>query len=122
MTSTISNYFAALNEMDREAYLACFNLKAILLDPYGRRPLHGTNGLNIFMDDFERTWAHFQIKPGEQYASGDRVAVSWTAKGTTRPGKTADFSGINVFTLNDDGLITQLEGYWDFQAMVAQIS
>jgi hypothetical protein len=36
-------------------------------------------------------------------------------------GKRADFAGINVFTVGEDGLISRLEGYWDYAAMVAQI-
>ncbi len=121
MNSTISNYFRALSDLDREGYLACFAPDATVMDPYGGRPLHGTDGLNKFMDGMERTWVAFEMVPGEAFAAGDRVAVSWKAKATAKSGKTAEFAGINVFTLNEDGLITQLEGYWDFKAMVAQI-
>lgn len=120
--NSVNNYFQALNAIDREAYLACFSQDAAVLDPYGGRPLQGVAGLNRFMDGMERTWAAFEMTPGELFATGDRVAVSWTAKATARSGKTAEFAGINVFTLNEEGLISHLEGYWDFKAMVAQIS
>lgn len=120
--STISNYFAALNGMNRAAYVACFTDDAEVLDPYGGRPLQGTAGLNKFMDGLERTWATFTMTTYEGYGAGDRFAVRWTASATAKSGKTAHFGGINLFTLNSDGLITRLEGYWDFKAMVAQIS
>lgn len=122
MASITDSYFAALNGLDREAYLACFTTDALLQDPYGARPLQGTAGLHKFMDGMERTWASFQMTPGDAYAAGDRVAVPWRCTAVAKSGKTAHFAGVNIFTLNEDGLITQLDGYWDFKAMVAQIS
>jgi hypothetical protein len=69
----------------------------------------------------ERTWATFAMTPAAGYATGDRVAVPWHATATARNGKTAHFAGVNVFTLDGAGKISQLDGYWDFEAMVAQI-
>ncbi len=61
------------------------------------------------------------MTPEGAYRSGNRVAVPWTASGTAKNGKTADFAGVNVFSLDDDGRIQQLEGYWDYKAMAAQL-
>jgi steroid delta-isomerase len=122
MASIIYDYFQALNAMDREAYLACFAQNAIVLDPYGGRPLQGPDGLNKFMAGMERTWSEFTMMPGELFVAGDRVATSWTTKATAKSGKTAEFSGINIFSLDEAGLISRLEGYWNFKAMLAQIS
>ncbi len=122
MASITDKYFAALNALDREAYLACFSENVLLRDPYGARPLQGTAGLHKFMDGMERTWASFQMTPGDAYAAGNRVAVPWRCVATAKSGKVADFAGVNVFTIDESGLIAQLDGYWDFKAMVAQIS
>jgi ketosteroid isomerase-like protein len=62
------------------------------------------------------------MRPGASFASGNRVAVNWAVEARAKTGKTAEFAGINVFTLDDEGKISQLEGYWDFKQMVAQIS
>ncbi|MCA9970020.1 MAG: nuclear transport factor 2 family protein [Anaerolineales bacterium] len=118
----VAGYFAALSAIDRDAYLACFAPDGVAFDPYGGRPFQGHAGLNKFMDGLERTWASFQMTPGDAFAAGDRVAVAWRCTATAKSGKTADFAGINVFTLNAAGLIAQLEAYWDFKAMLAQIS
>lgn len=120
MVQAISDYFAALNSLDREAYVACFTEDALLRDPYGGPVLTGTAGLNKFFDGMERTWQRFQMTPGDAYPAGDRVAVPWEAVATAGNGKEARFAGVNVFTLRDDK-ISQLDGYWDFKAMVAQI-
>lgn len=118
----IHDYFTALSEIDRHAFLACFGQNATLHDPYGGRPLQGVDGLNRFMDGMQRTWDRFSMIPGIPHAAGDRIAVNWDAAAVSKSGKTAHFSGINVFTLNEEGLIDQLEGYWDIKAMLAQIS
>jgi len=70
----------------------------------------------------ERTWAEFNIQPESFFESGDRIAVQWTDTGTSMMGKTAHLSGINVFTIDDAGLIFRLDGYWDVAAMLAQIA
>ncbi len=120
--NSISNYFTALSHIDRSSYLACFSPDAVVMDPYGGRPLQGTDELNKFMDGMQHTWSDFSMSPGESFAAGDRVAINWTVKAKAKNGKSAEFSGINVFTINDDGLISRLEAYWDFKAMLAQIS
>lgn len=120
--SAVNRYFTALNAIDREACLACFSEDAVILDPYGGRPLQGTPGLHKFMDGMERTWSSFNMIPDVPFVAAERVAVSWQCTATAKSGKVAHFAGIDVFTLNEAGLISRLEGYWDFQAMVAQIS
>jgi len=120
--SASSNYFAAVSTLDKAAYLACFSDDAIVHDPYGSRPWQGHEGLGKFFSGMERTWASLTMTPDETYVSGNRLAAIWTAQGISKSNKSAQFAGINVFTVNEEGLITQLEAYWDFKAMVAQIS
>lgn len=121
-TSPIDQYFEALNNIDREAYLACFSNDATVQDPYGGRAFQGQEGLNKWFNGLERTWVRFAMTPGKAHRAGNRVAVPWTAEATAKSGKEAAFDGINVFTLGEDGRIAALEGYWDAAAMMAQIS
>jgi steroid Delta-isomerase len=121
-TSPIDQYFDALNNIDREAYLACFSNDATVQDPYGGRAFQGQEGLNKWFNGLERTWGRFAMTPGKAYTAGNRVAVTWTAEATAKSGKEAAFDGVNLFTLTEDGRISSLEGYWDATAMMAQIS
>ncbi len=121
MISTCRRYFEALSALDRGAYLACFAEDATLHDPYGGRPFSGHPGLSKWFDGMERTWSTLTMRPGDYHVSGDRVAATWEAEAVALSGKRAVFSGINVFTIGDGGLITMLEGYWDFATMLAQI-
>jgi steroid delta-isomerase-like uncharacterized protein len=122
MTTAIDGYFRALSQIDRAAYLACFTTDAVVQDPYGGRTFEGHDGLNRWFNGLERTWESFAMTPGESFTSGDRVAVTWTAAATSRTGKNARFAGINVFTLDGEGQISRLEGYWDVAATMAQIA
>lgn len=120
--SAIEQYRQALNSLERAAYHAAFTADAVVLDPYGGRPLEGAAGLDRFFNGLERTWATFTMTYGAAYASGDRVAVNWQVEATAKSGKGATFAGINVFTLAESGLISRLEGYWDARAMMAQLA
>lgn len=120
--TAIEQYRQALNSLDRAAYHAAFTADAVVLDPYGGRPLEGTAGLDKFFNGLERTWAAFTMTYGQAYASGDRVAVNWQVEAEAKSGKGARFAGINVFTLAESGLISRLEGYWDARAMMAQLA
>jgi ketosteroid isomerase-like protein len=120
--SASERYFSALSQLDRSAYLDCFSAEAELLDPYGGKSFIGRDEIAKWFVGMERTWDTFSMKPIEHYISGDRIAVHWQASGRTGHGKNGKFAGINVFTVNDDGLITRLEGYWDIRAMMDQIS
>jgi steroid delta-isomerase len=122
MTSAYSHYFSALNNLDQAAYVACFSDNAELRDPYGGRIFTGPSGLIKWFQSMERTWAEFDIQPDSSFESGDRVAIQWTALGSSKAGKKAQFSGINVFTIDDAGLIFRLDGYWDVAAMLAQLA
>ena len=122
MTSAFSRYFSALNNLDQAAYVACFSDNSELRDPYGGKIFTGSSGLKKWFQSMESTWAEFNIQPESSFESGDRVAVQWTASGSSKTGKTAQFSGINVFTIDDAGLIFRLDGYWDVAAMLAQLA
>jgi hypothetical protein len=56
------------------------------------------------------------------FTSGDRIAVQWKAEAISKSGKLATFMGINVFTIDTDGLIVRQESYWDMSDLIAQIS
>lgn len=121
MISATSNYFKALNEGNRDDFLSCFTADAALHDPFGGRPFEGSDGLNKWFDDFIITWKEFSIEVEETYNSGDRAAVKWAARGGAHSGKEANFSGIDVFVVDESGLISRMDGYWDTPSMLAQI-
>ena len=122
MTSVSSRYFEALSDLDRDAYFSCFSAEAVLNDPYGGKPFKGLEGLEKWFAGMETTWSEFSMEPLAEFHGGNRIATHWQAEGSAHSGKRAAFSGINIFTIDESGLIIQLEGYWDFRSMITQIS
>ena len=118
----MNQYFLAVSRLDQEAYLNCFAETAAVQDPYGGKPLQGHEALTKFMETMKKTWSTLSMVGHETYIVADRAAVHWRAQGTSHGGKTAEFSGNNVFTFGEDGRIVRLNAYWDFKAMVDQIS
>lgn len=117
----VRDYFEALNELDRQTFLNCFVEDAITRDPYGGPVYEGRSGLEKFFDGVEKTWASFEMAPQAAYRGGDRLAVPWRTLAVAKNGRQAEFSGVNVFTVAGDGRIRELDAYWDFRAMLAQI-
>ena len=121
MISAINQYFNSLSNIDLDDFLACFNKDATLNDPYGGKLFVGGEGLNKWFDGFRKTWVEISIEAVDSFYSGDRAAVKWAARGLANSGKNANFSGIDIFTIGENGLITRMDGYWDAPAMLAQI-
>ena len=122
MTLASERYFRALGSLDEGNYLACFSSDAVLRDPYGSKEFAGHDGLAKWFAGMVRTWTHFSMRPVSHYVSGDRAAICWTADAVAKSGKSATFDGISVITVEESGLISELDGYWDATAMLAQIS
>lgn len=121
LPDSVRSYFDALNSIDRSAFVSCFAADATVRDPYGGPELRGQDGLNKFFDGMERTWREFNMEPQAAYKGGARVAVPWATTAVAKNGKGVQFSGVNVFTIGDDERIQELNAYWDFKAMLAQI-
>lgn len=122
MITACERYFQALNNIDRRAFVDCFTDDALVMDPYGARKMEGVEGLSRWFNGMESTWDEFSIETGEYFVSGDRCAVEWKAEGKSKSGQIAQFKGIDVFTVSEDGLVSKLEAYWDAAAMMSQIS
>ncbi len=121
LPDNVRRYFEALNSIDRSAFVSCFAEEATVRDPYGGPERQGQDGLNTFFDGMERTWREFNMEPQNVYKGGARVVVPWATTAVAKNGNEAQFSGVNVFTLGDDDRIEELDAYWDFKAMLAQI-
>ena len=118
---TVSDYFAAVRSLDAEAFVAVFAPDAVSHDPVGAPPVSGYDGLRKFFKGIESTFSQLIMTETAVYINKNEAAVHWQAEGTGQNGKTTVFSGIDVFTCNDEGKISSLRAYWDPRAMMAQL-
>ncbi len=117
----VSSYFAAIRSMDEEGFVAVFAPDAVSHDPVGAPPVSGYDGLRKFFKGMEATFTQLTMTETAVYINQNEAAVHWQAEGTGKNGKTTHFTGIDVFTINDEGKISSLRAYWDPRAMMAQL-
>ena len=117
----ITNYFAAIRNMDADAFVAVFAADGVSHDPVGAPPFSGHDGLRKFFGGIQATFAELNMTETAVYINKNEAAVHWQAEGVGKNGKSTNFSGINVFTCNEDGRIATLRAYWNPRAMMAQL-
>ena len=120
MNKVIDDYFAGINALDADAWLSTFAPDATSYEP-GQPPLTGHEALRAFFNGVAGGFSSLHFNADETFAVGNEAAVKWSAHGTGHNGKEATFAGIDVFTVNDAGLITTLRAYWNPAAMMAQL-
>jgi steroid delta-isomerase len=118
---TIRRYFAATRAMDREAWVACFAEDGRSFDPVGSPPHVGREALRRFFDSIAGRFRQVGLSEDCAFPCGQRVAVKWTGRGTSKTGKAVVFEGIDVFDLGPDGRIRSLEAYWDAAGLLAEL-
>jgi len=107
--------------MDVDAWLATFAEDAVSEDPVGGVPLIGHTAMRQFFLGMIGLFE--QVGLTEEFVNivGKVVAVKWTGKGVGKNGKAVMFEGIDIFELNDAGLIQHLKAYWNPAAMIAEL-
>ena len=118
---TISNYFAAIRSMDREAFTAVFTADGVSHDPVGAPPISGHDGLRQFFQGLEATFSELDMRETAVYINKNEAAVHWQANGVGKNGKSTRFSGIDVFTFHTNGQISNIRAYWNPRGMMAQL-
>jgi steroid delta-isomerase len=121
MQALVTRYFAATRAMDLHTWLACFADDAVSNDPYGAPPIRGKEGLTKFFRSVAESFREIGFTEDFVIITQNRAAVKFTARGTGTNGRSATAEGIDVFEVNDQGLIQTMWGYWDPAALIAQL-
>lgn len=114
---------AAVEAGDRDRWLALFADDAVVEDPIGPSPLdatgagrHGKAAIAEFYDSI--------VAPNDvafaitaSYVGGHEVANVGTITTTFADGTRAMVEGVYTYRVNDEGLITALRAYWEFDQM-----
>ncbi len=114
---------------DKHAWLALYANDALLKDPVGVSPLEptgeGHNG-KIAIENFWDTViapANITLNVKQRIISGPHnCAVLQEVINDMGHGKTTIVDMIATYAVNDDGLITEMCAYWNFDALMAQMS
>jgi steroid Delta-isomerase len=120
ISKVVTDYFAAIQALDLEAWLDTFAPDAVSHEP-GNPPLQGLNSLRMFFNGVVGGFEEIKIAPDRIFVVGDEAAVKWTAKGMGKNGRTVIFEGIDLFTINGLNKIQEVKAFWDPEAMMAEL-
>ncbi|MDQ3821177.1 MAG: nuclear transport factor 2 family protein, partial [Acidobacteriota bacterium] len=107
--------------MDIEAWVATFAPDATSYDPVGAPPTVGHDALRQFFTALASTFDKVSITEDQIFIAGNGAAVKWTGQGTGKNGRKVKFEGIDVFELDEAGLIQTIRAYWNPGEVIMQL-
>ena len=108
----IANYVAAVNSRDAQAIAATFAEDARQADPASNPPNIGRQAITTFFENGIGACESWTFTATKVHTCADRAAINFEISLVTG-GTTMAISGIEVFTVGDDGLFTAVNAYWD---------
>lgn len=119
--ATAERYFKAVSTQDADLLVEIFAPDGVMQDPVGARPIRDEDGLRRFIASIVENFDAMVLTPDESYHAGGEVAVRWTGRGRSKQGVEVEYAGIDVFTFDADERLTSMKGYWDPEALFAQL-
>jgi ketosteroid isomerase-like protein len=120
--AALDTYYGGLSRLDMAETASAFAPDGIVDDPKGSEIQRGRAAIETYFSALAAPLESFSIKADAVHTSGDGVAVSWSASWKGRNGRSGNFAGIDVLTLNNDGLITQGMGFWDAPTVLGEMN
>jgi len=78
--------------------------------------------IGIFWDQIHQLFAQVELSVKTMYpGTPEKVALVWQGRGTGHNGVFVEFEGIDVFVLDNQGKILQMEAYWDAPATLSRL-
>lgn len=121
ITRAVRAYFAATRAMDVEAWIATFAPDAVTYDPVGAPPTAGHDALRQFFAAIVGAFEKVGLTEDQIFIAGNGAAVKWTGQGKGKNGREVRFEGIDIFELNEAGLIQTIRAYWNPAEVMMQL-
>lgn len=107
-------YFAAIAALDPERIAACFAPDGELEDPRGTLVRHGRQAIaDYWAGGLCRVASAVEIEVVAALPAGGSIAAHWRMAAHSITGAMATAEGIDVLHIEQGGLISRAEGYWD---------
>ncbi|BAG22901.1 nuclear transport factor 2 family protein [Streptomyces griseus] len=115
--ATVLEYFERVNAKDLDGVVKLFATDAVVADPVGAPPVAGEEALRAY---FQRVLHEFDTHdvPGVPSGAQDGQSVALPLKATINNpqdptgGVRLDVNLVSVFTIGEDGLISEMRAYW----------
>ncbi len=117
----VQTYFANMEAMNAEGWLAIFALDALIYDPVDSPGKKIHENAQEFFAIMSRFFAKLELSQDYLFIASNEATAKWTMTVVAKNGKTATAEGISLFTINEAGKIQQVRSYWDEATMMAQL-
>ena len=122
VSKTLDTYYGGMSRLDIPGAVSAFAPDGVSDDPKGSGEQRGRAAIEAYFAGLAAALESFSIEPTAVQPSGDGVAVAWAASWKGRNGRSGDFTGIDVMTIDDGGQISALVGYWDAEKVLGEMS
>ena len=112
LRALIATYVSTLNTRDPDAIAALFAEDAVQADPASNPPNVGRDAIRAFFTDSIEASEGWTFSASSVHTCGDQVAFNFQIL-VESSGATMTIGGIEVFTVDDHGLIASVNAYWD---------
>ncbi|WP_433171517.1 nuclear transport factor 2 family protein [Actinoallomurus sp. CA-150999] len=119
--AAVSRYFTAIAARDAAAWAANFAPDGRSEDPVGREPVVGREALAAFQQSIFDAFPVMVLTPVEHYFGGNQAAVKWTCH-VEAGGRSADFTGINTYEVDEHGAIARQKAFWDIESVQRRLA
>ena len=122
MPAAVTQFFTASQSGDADLWAAAFAHDGLFHDPVGQPPIVGRAAIHEFIASVLPNFRPFLgLTPVEAHTVGTSVAVSWRGAAVSLDGKPVNWSGINIYELDADGLIAEAKAYFNRAVFQAQL-
>mmetsp|Transcript_25406 Transcript_25406/g.58538 ORF Transcript_25406/g.58538 Transcript_25406/m.58538 type:complete len:209 (+) Transcript_25406:40-666(+) len=115
--SSVHAFFSLQSTGDCVAFMALFNTNVTITDPFGSPPAH-YDDMKAACQTANQSFVKVDMAAGAVSAVGGGAAAKFSVLSITRRSGDVgpcqlNFTGIDTFTFDNDGLITSVVGYFD---------
>ncbi|MEM9797876.1 MAG: nuclear transport factor 2 family protein [Pseudomonadota bacterium] len=108
----VARYFDSTRSGTVEPWLANFAENAVVDDPVGTPVKADPTAIRAMGEGFLGAFETVGLHESFVHVSGLEAVARWEGRGTTPDGTEVTFQGINLFTFDSDGRITELRGFF----------
>ena len=112
LREAIARYADATGSRDPDKYAALFTPDAVQIDPYPDGVHKGRNEIHAFIKQSFEACESMSWELEQFHAVADKAAVTFHITVTLAGDTTMHIRGVEIFTVNDDGLIAGVDAYW----------
>jgi steroid delta-isomerase len=98
---------------DQERWVKLFAPEATVIDPVPAEPHRGHAAIGDFYEGIMAMADRVEVEQHALHVCGDQAALVYTLTLSNGDGGGMAFDGVELFTVDDDGLITLAQAYWD---------